>query len=55
MIRIGEQIYREHVSDLLDLLFPGLYFFDLTTGQHRKRPTPPSKNFSDTQVSLNFF
>lgn len=26
----------QHVSDLLDLLFPGLYFFELTTGQHRQ-------------------
>jgi hypothetical protein len=26
----------QHVSDILDLLFPCLYFFDLTTGQHRR-------------------
>lgn len=26
----------QHVSDLLDLLFPSLYFFDLSTGQHRQ-------------------
>ena len=27
----------QHVSDILDLLFPGLYFFNLSTGQHRQQ------------------
>jgi hypothetical protein len=26
--------HYQHVSDILDLLFPSLYFFDQTTGQH---------------------
>jgi len=27
----------QHVSDVLELLFPGLYFFDLKTGKHRQQ------------------
>jgi hypothetical protein len=27
----------QHVEDVLELLFPALYFFDLKTGEHRQK------------------